>query len=726
MGPATHQDWMGRVHRDDREQTEAAIRRAVEAGGDFDIEFRIQRPDGTTRWINNVGKLLLGDDNRPTGMYGLQIDITERKEAELERARAEAELQASRDYLDRLMNTLADPVFTVELATRRISYVNEATRSVLGYSPDELIDRTTRLLYQTDEAFRAFGDKIRAARDARTEQFRTELILVRKDGVPIWCDVHVSLDISGEESAAVISVIRDVSDRRRAEEALRRSEVRFERAFRFNPAAMAILDIEEGRYLDANHRFLELFELELVDIIDRRQREVGIWPDPDEFPELLERLRVEPSQRDLELELRSQIGERRLVVADFELIELEGGPCLLMLLDDVTEERRLQEALRQAQKLEAVGRLAGGIAHDFNNLLTAITGTAQLLMVDLADRADLVEPLEDVLEAAERGAALVRQLLAFSRRQPVHPEVLDLNEVVAETEKMLTRLIGEDIRLKPRPAAEPVLVELDPVQLEQVLLNLALNARDAMPTGGELSVETSRRQLTPTQAKHRPGLSPGRHAVLTVRDTGHGMDPQTLSRIFEPFYTTKQRSNGTGLGLATVYGIVSQSGGHIEVESQVGRGTTFSIYWPEATEPPREAGRADVRGAVSEGGETVLVVEDEAIVRGVVVRMLQALGYVVLAAEDGPSALALAEAYEGRIDVLLTDVIMPEMHGPSLATQLRAGRPEMTVLFMSGYSESTASVQWSREDGPLLPKPFKPGELARRLRDVLDKRGEQS
>src|SRR5437773_6131039 len=390
---------------------------------------------------------------------------------------------------------------------------------------------------------------------------------------------------------------------------------------------------------------------------------------------------------------------------------------------DITDLKRLEDQLRQAQKMEAVGRLAGGVAHDFNNLLTAILGSVELLLRELAPASPLRQDATEIKKAGERAAALTRQLLAYSRRQVLNPEVLDLNRVVADMDRMLRRLIGEDVDLVTRPAPDLDTVRADRGQIEQVLVNLVLNARDAMPQGGKLTIETANVELGPGYVEAHEGARAGAYALLAVSDTGSGMDAETAAHLFEPFFTTKEVGKGTGLGLATVYGIVKQSEGYITAYSEPGDGTTFKIYLLRAAAPgaappapPAPPGKATARGS-----ETILVVEDEEAVRSLSRRALEASGYTVLAAADGPDAVRLLERYGGPIHLVLTDVIMPGMNGRELAERLVQRRPGLRVLYMSGYPGDAIVHRGALEPGTaFLQKPFMPEDLARKVREVLD------
>jgi two-component system, cell cycle sensor histidine kinase and response regulator CckA len=385
------------------------------------------------------------------------------------------------------------------------------------------------------------------------------------------------------------------------------------------------------------------------------------------------------------------------------------------------DRTRLEEQFRQAQKMEAVGRLAGGVAHDFNNLLTVITGYSDLLLA----RGELTDSqrsaIEEIRRSAERGGALTFQLLAFSRRQPLEPRVLHLNELVLGIEKMLRRLIGEDVVLVTAAGARPDTVEADPGRLEQVIMNVVVNARDAMPEGGKLTIETATTRLGEEFTAKQLGLKPGRYVRLSITDTGVGMGEETRSHLFEPFFTTKNPGRGTGLGLATAYGIIRQSAGAISITSDPGKGTSVQIFLPVVKSKVNGTPETGVDEPVPGGDETVLVVEDEGRVRKLISDVLRGQGYTVIGATRGDEALRLCRAFRGEIHLALVDVVMPEMNGPDLVRALAALRPSLRVLFMSGYTDETVGRHGLSESGAaFLQKPFLPAALARKVREVLD------
>jgi PAS domain S-box-containing protein len=393
---------------------------------------------------------------------------------------------------------------------------------------------------------------------------------------------------------------------------------------------------------------------------------------------------------------------------------------VLTLAADVTEQRTLEDQFRRAQKLEAVGQLAGGIAHDFNNLLTVIIGRSQLLLARADIEGRVRRDIDLILTTATRAASLTKRVLAFSRKQVLEPKVLDVTGVVSGIMPMLERLIGEHIELVFRPAPALGRVHADPGQLEQVIVNLVVNARDAMPDGGRLTIETANASLDEDYARRHVGARPGAHVMLSVTDTGVGMDAATQARIFEPFFTTKEPGKGTGLGLATVYGIVKQSGGSIWVYSEVGHGSTFKVYLPQLSHETRDPTEPAVSTA-ERGTETVLVAEDDDEVRTIARDTLQAYGYTVLEARRPADALLIAERHTGPIRLLVTDVVMPQMSGPKLAERLRGIRRELRVLYMSGYTGETAPLGAAAGAGVgFIAKPFTPDALARKAREILD------
>jgi PAS domain S-box-containing protein len=427
--------------------------------------------------------------------------------------------------------------------------------------------------------------------------------------------------------------------------------------------------------------------------------------------------------RSIEYRMRHKDGNWRILESTASTIRDGEGQVekLVVVNRDITERRNLENQIRQGQKMEAVGRLSGGIAHDFNNLLGVIIGYGEMLQEGIAPGDSLRMCVDEILGAGRRAASLTRQLLAFSRQQVLEPKVLDLGEVIADTEKMLQRVIGEDIELRTAFAADLGRVKADQGQIEQVLLNMAVNARDAMPDGGKLAIEASNAIMSDSDIRrYSYPVKPGEYVLLTISDTGTGMDAATRAHIFEPFFTTKEKGKGTGLGLATAYGVVKQSDGYIEVESELGSGTTFKIYLPKVEAPLHVETDHDHLPSAAGGDETILLVEDEAKLRDLAGNILGSLGYRVLMASDGAQACELSQAYGEHVDLLLTDVVMPRMNGRDLAARLIQERPGIKVLYMSGYTGQAVGHGVLPEGCYFLGKPFTRDNLAIKVREVLE------
>jgi PAS domain S-box-containing protein len=545
-----------------------------------------------------------------------------------------------------------------------------------------------------------------------------EAVGLKADGTTFDVEVRVTpIEFDGKPGSQ--AVLRDITGRKRMEAGLRESEERYRLLFERNLAGV-YRSTAEGRLLECNRAFARM--LGYGSPAEAMAHSEWWFHDrPSAHAEFWERLRREGSIVNHEGQARRKDGSPVWVIQNVSLLADEDGEEMLLgTVFDVTERRRLEEQLLQSQKMEAVGRLAGGIAHDFNNLLTAIAGYSELLLGDLAQDDPRRESAEEIREAGLRAAGLTQQLLAFSRRQVLEPRVLDLNAVIASMERMLRRVIGEDIELTTALDADLWRTLADPGQIEQAIVNLAVNARDAMPRGGRLTLETGNVTLDEKFASAYTTVQPGPHVMLAVSDTGVGMDATLQSRLFEPFFTTKERGKGTGLGLSTTYGIVKQSGGSIWVYSEPGHGTTFKIYLPRCEEPLDTRDAPPLPAKPRAGSETVLLVEDEPEVRRLVDKLLRMQGYAVVSAGSPAEAIAAARA-AGPIAILITDVIMPGMNGRELATVLGAERPGMRVLYMSGYTDAAIAQHGILPAGTaFLSKPFTPDALARKVREVLD------
>jgi len=581
-----------------------------------------------------------------------------------------------------------------------------------------------------------------AHRDARTcefsERYLQPLGITSMMDVPIYvagrldgvlCHEHVGArrqwrpdeQMFAVAAANLVSLVIGQWEQRRAEEALLESQERF-RVFMDSGLAVAFMKDEDGRMVYVNQPFEQVFELTRSEWLGKSDFE--LWP--QETAQKLRENDLAVLAGGVPVELMETIpapdgSPHYWLVFKFPFTDVSGKRFLGGTGIDITERKQLEEQLRQSQKMEAVGKLAGGVAHDFNNLLTIITGYSQLLFDRVGPDSPLRGNLMEIKKAGDRASSLTQQLLAFSRRQVLKPKVLDLNAVVAGLEGMLQRLVGEDIHLVTALDPELGPVKADPGQIEQVIMNLVVNARDAMPKGGRLTIETANVERTTSDIQGQSLKGPARCARLAVSDTGCGMDAQTQARIFEPFFTTKEVGKGTGLGLSTVYGIVQQSGGHIEVSSEVGRGTTFEIYLSRVDDAVEERGGDTVAADLPRGAETVLVVEDEPGVRALVRDTLRMRGYSVLEARHGIEALVIGGQHPGPIHLLMADVVMPQMNGREVAERLLRVRPDIKVLYVSGYSEDAIVHHGVLTPGTnFLQKPFTPGALADKVREVLD------
>jgi len=518
----------------------------------------------------------------------------------------------------------------------------------------------------------------------------------------------------------IVCVLHDITEQRLSEEALRRSEERFSKAFCNSPLAITISTEADGRYVDVNDAFLELLGYRRGDVIGRTAADLRFWSEPLDRIEMMRQLKKEKKVAKLSARYRTAKGEIREAEIWVESIELDGKACVLGITRDVTDIRQLEAQFRQAQKMEAVGRLAGGIAHDFNNILSVIMGYSDISLGLTALENPVTRYLLETKSAAKRAANLTQQLLAFSRRQVVFPKKLDLNEVVHNVSDMFLRLVGEDIEIEFRPGTLIDSIKADPGQIEQVLMNLVVNARDAMPSGGKILIETGHGELDEDYVSQHPGSHVGEQVVLAVSDTGCGMDENVQSQIFDPFYTTKAVGHGTGLGLSTVYGIVKQSDGYILVYSELGKGTTFKIYFPRLREKAETIVPSHKEAEPPRGSEQILVVEDDKNLRELAVKLLQDGGYRVLEAKDPEDALRILAASEPEIDLLLTDVVMPGTSGTELARQGHQGHPNLRSLFMSGYAGDLVGRQGLlMQEDSFLEKPFTRRSLLTKVYSVL-------
>jgi PAS domain S-box-containing protein len=637
----------------------------------------------------------------------------------LERISAEQALHESEQRFRELFEGSPDAIFVEDL-NGTVLDVNPAACSLHGLHREELLGKTVTQLVPAESREQVWRD-FKALVSGNLRQI--EGVSVAKDGRVVPVDVRANpIEYAGK--SAVLLHVRDITERKLAEAALRSSEMLFHSVWENSVDGMRLTD-EYGNIVTVNQAFCKLVDMPRGDL--EGQPLTTIFAESEAPDNVLHNYRQQFRDRVIEKEVERRLTLRNGSVVIFEenssFVELRGQPPLLLaLFRDVTAQKRLEDQLRQSQKMEAIGQLAGGVAHDFNNILTVIHGHASLLLKGSSLTGVSARSAQQIGQAADRAASLTRQLLTFSRRQVMQPKRLDMNEVVNNMTKMLGRILGEDIVLQLNYCPQPALVHADAGMMEQVLLNLAVNSRDAMPKGGQLAIRISNVQLEAHDLCHAPEAQAGRFVCLSVADTGCGIPPENVRRIFEPFFTTKEVGKGTGLGLATVYGIVKQHQGWIEVQSQHEQGTTFRVFFPcckdsdDVLEAQPES--KEIRG----GTETILVVEDEAPVRELVCNLLLSHGYKILQAESGVQALDVWHASKDKIDLVLTDLVMPDrLNGRELAEKLWTDRPNLKIIFSSGYSADVVGKDFVLRRGlNYLQKPYHPQKLALTIRDCLD------
>ena len=633
---------------------------------------------------------------------------------------SEAALRQSEEKFAKAFRASPDCIVIAAVDEGGVVEVNEQFERITGYSRSDLLGRTATDLGmfvnpREREEMKALLRTSGAIRDY-------EYAFRRKSGqVGTMLMSGELIELGGRQCA--LSVHRDITFQKLAQEALRASEEKFAKAFQASPDCIVIAPLEGGGVMEVNDRFEEITGYSRSEILGRSASDLGLFVDPSVREQMAATLKAGGRVRDLEYELRRKSGEIAAMQVSVDVIDVGGVTCALSVHRDITARKHLEAQLRQAQKMEAVGRLAAGIAHDFNNLLTVILWSCEMGIPRLAPGDPQRVALIDIQSAANRAASLTQQLLAFSRQQLVQPSILDLNQVLAELQRMLARLIGEDITLEFAPAADLNPVRIDVGQVQQIVVNLAANARDAMPRGGKLLLETRNVRVDQKYVERHREMPPGDYVLLAMTDTGAGMDPATQARLFEPFFTTKEVGKGTGLGLATVYGIVKQNEGFIWVYSEPGRGTTFKVYFPRSDAPQAPARLETVAATTADGQETVLLVEDEDALRNLLGKHLAGLGYRVISAHSGLEALEKWGSDGKPPALLVTDVVMPGMSGRELADQLLTRLPDLKVLYISGYTDEAVLRHGILPSGSFfLQKPFALHLFAKKVRDILDAR----
>jgi two-component system cell cycle sensor histidine kinase/response regulator CckA len=712
--------------------------------GELGRRCRLRSKDGSWRWFDAEAR----DQSKLPGIEGMVVSFRDVTDLQ----RMEAERQVISEIVQALNQTanLDELLVGIHLALKKVVYAENCFVAL----HDEVADAFT---------FPFFVDQVDVApapqkvgRSCTAYVFRTGSSMLIPQGEFDLLAAKGEVELVGSQSPSWLGVplktptatigvlvvqhyqnenaydVRDLEflssvgghialaiERRRAEDALRKNEEMFRLLFTYNPLPTWVMDRGSLKFLEVNEAAVRQYgysqnEFKRMTVLDFRPEE--------ERAKYLDQLKLIPHEGLYHGNWKHRKKDGKVIQVETisHELEYEGRRVRLVVAQDVSERHMLEQQLRQSQKMEAVGRLAGGVAHDFNNLLMVIKGHTELLVNALPSGEKYSRKIEQIDRAADRASALTRQLLAFSRLQVLQPQVINLNTVVEEMGKLLPRLIGEDVELVIRGSEDLGAIRADASQMEQVIMNLAVNARDAMPAGGRLLIETSNAELDGNYNAVHPIVRQGRYILLAVSDTGTGMNAETQARIFEPFFTTKPQGKGTGLGLSTVYGVVKQSGGFIWVYSEIGRGTSFKIYLPRVDQPIERTGAVRVASEAPRGTETILLAEDEQDVREVAREFLESGGYTVIEARDGTDALKRVEKYDGAIHLLVTDMVMPGMTGQDLTTRLLERRPEIRVLYMSGYSERAAADS-TRCDSSirLLSKPFSRWALLRAVHEIL-------
>ncbi len=702
--PSTYEGYLAAVHPDDRERVRGVIEGSFRDGNPSHYECRIVRPDASVRVLESHGEVLLTDSGELAVLRGTGQDITDR-------ARVQLELEERESRFHAVFDQSLDGKLIVDDGGVILD-ANRAACSLLRINYGELLCKRVDHLVAPDQGVDAVEAFLGQGRRSG------EVELLRADGTRVPVDYRPSAQVMPGRH---LRVVRDVSDRRKADQALRESEERYRKIVETANEGVWVIDAE-NRTTFVNARMAEMLGYTRDELPGR-----SLFDFMDAAARAQVEADIESQQHDgsnsRERDFVRKDGSRlHAFIASNALFADDGSYAgALAMVSDITEQvlqrgekERLETQIHQQERLESVGLLAGGIAHDFNNVLAVIENYAVFAQEELTSDHPANAEIQQIRHAADRAAALTRQLLVFSRRDNIDPEIVSLNRVTEELAKLLRRTLGEHIELELDLDADLWCVEADVSQLDQVLLNLAINSRDAMPDGGRLIVRTRNVTLDAAYAQQEIDLAPGDYVRLTVSDTGVGIPAEHVARVFDPFFTTKPTGEGTGLGLATVYGIVKGAGGHVHIYSEPGIGTAASALLPRAASSGQAVTARDRPTVPPAHGETVLVVEDEQPVRELTCRILVKHGYRVLSACDGPSALEVAAQHEGRIDLMLSDVVMPRMLGPELARALTQQRPDVQVVFMSGYTDRRDHLEV-----PLIEKPFGAEDLLRPLGEIL-------
>jgi two-component system, cell cycle sensor histidine kinase and response regulator CckA len=677
------------------------------------LEYRVLKRDGTVAWLEAFSSVI--EYNGKPAIQSAFVDITKRKEAENALQQSEKRFKLIADSIDEIF-------WIWDCEKRMPTYVNPAFERICGRSHDYFLDTQKSVLDQVhpDDLPRVMA-VLERMKDGR--KLDIEHRIIRADGSVrnIWTRCFPAADETGA-AKNYVGIAQDVTEWRRAEEGLRKSKEHLDSIINCLGDAVFVKD-QQLQFVLVNAAFCKFSGRPAEELLGKTAdqmlpKEVAI-PLRNEEQDILDTGRESTSQESIPKE---EGNTRYVMTKKTRFMDKNGNKHIVGVMRDITEYKRLETQFLEAQKMEAIRVLAGGVAHDFNNLLSVIKGYTELLMEEFEPGDQRRADLDQIENAGQRAASLISQLLAFSRKQILQPESLDLNAIVNDMTKMLRRLIGADVDLVAIAQPDLKSIYADPAQIQQIIMNLAVNAHDAMPYGGKLTIETANVNLDESHISRRPDMKPGGYVMLAISDSGVGMDIATQSRIFEPFFTTKERGKGTGLGLSTIYGIVKQSNGFICVHSEPGKGATFNIYFPPMNKEDFRTSSKGVAEYKREGTETVLIAEDEEAVRALAGRILSGRGYKVLDAANGKEALRISREYPDKIYLVLTDIIMPEMGGSELVAKLKESRPGIKALYFSGYTGDAIARHGVLDPGvDFLQKPFTIESLLHKVREVISK-----
>ena len=684
----------------------------VRKQGKYQYILEQKKEDGI-RFIESTVSGIWDRQNNLIGFVLMSQDITSRKKAEYELLKAKDRLSKAQEVAhmgnwdwDIMKNTLlwSDEIYRIfGLKTREFGLTYEAFLSLVHPYDREFV------MQSVNEAL--YGNK----------PYSIDHCIILPDGSKriVHEQAEVFFDAEGKP-VRMVGTIQDITERKQSDDALRLSEEKFSKAFRSSPTFITICTLNDDRFVDVNDAFLNASGYSREEVIGRSSDELGIWVDPVDRGKMADRLREQGIVNNQEVKFRVKSGNVLSALWSAEMIDIEGEPCVLAVILDITERKKLESQLLHSQKMEAVGQLAGGVAHDFNNILSAIMSYGYLLRNKLRDDEHSRDNVDKILLLSDRAAHIIRGLLAFSRKQHFEFVPVKLNDTIRNIEKLLAKFVAEDVRLCINLTNKEPAIIADRSQIEQIIMNLATNARDAMPDGGSFTIETEVVEIDENFIKSYGYGEPGIYALLSVTDTGTGMDEETKQKIFEPFFTTKEVGKGTGLGLSIIYGIVKQHNGYINVYSEPGTGATFRIYFPiikAAAEKEKAKNLPDLTGKA----EAILLAEDEPAVRDSISKILEEFGYKVIEAEDGEDAVEKFTDNKDEIQLLILDIVMPRKNGKETFEEIRKLKPEIKVLFTSGY---TADIIQKRkilkEDVIFIAKPILPNKFLAKIREVLE------